>query len=166
MAISRAGDHHGVVTGASRRAHALAAAAGLATWGLASLPTWLSAQASPRLPGWAAACVLGACALVVTAPRERLDRVMVAGLAAQSAAVVTMVALLCNGFEGMLLVVVAAQLGRVAALRVAVAWIIVQTLTVATAIGVHWTPRAAITRRKRFAISSRTVVSPRRRVWT
>ena len=41
---------------------------------------------------------------------------MAAGLALEGAAVVALVALLCNGFEGMLLVVVAAQLGRVATL--------------------------------------------------
>jgi len=58
--------------------------------------------------------------------------------------VVTMVALLCNGFEGMLLVFVAAQLGRLAPLRGGAAWLVAQTLVVATALAVHWSPRAAV----------------------
>ena len=55
-----------------------------------------------------------------------------------------MVGLLCNGFEGMLLVFIAAQLRRLAPLRTGAAWLAAQTLTVAAALAVHWSPRAAV----------------------
>jgi len=51
---------------------------------------------------------------------------------------------LCNGFEGVLLVFVAAQLGRLAGPRLAIAWIVAQTAIVAAAIAVHWSPRPAV----------------------
>jgi signal transduction histidine kinase len=62
----------------------------------------------------------------------------------QIAAVTTMVGLLCNGYEGALLAMVAAQLGAAFAPREGAAWIAAATLAAGTAIAVHWTPRAAI----------------------
>jgi signal transduction histidine kinase len=44
----------------------------------------------------------------------------------------------------MLLVFAAAQLGRLATLRAGIAWLVAQTMVVATALGAHWTPRAAV----------------------
>jgi signal transduction histidine kinase len=56
-----------------------------------------------------------------------------------------MVGLLCNGFEGMLLVLVAAQLGSLLPTAAGIGWIVIQTVAVGTAIALHWTPRAAVT---------------------
>jgi len=55
-----------------------------------------------------------------------------------------MVGLLCNGFEGLLLVFAAVQLGRLAPLRVGLAWLTAQTLVVGAAIALHWTPRTSL----------------------
>ena len=68
--------------------------------------------------------------------------VAAAAIAVQGAAVATMVGLLCNGFEGLLLVFAAAQLGRLAGLRLGIAWLIAHTLAVAGACAVHWSPRS------------------------
>jgi signal transduction histidine kinase len=64
-------------------------------------------------------------------------------LAMQVAAVTAMVLTLCDGFEGTLLVMVAMQLGALLPRRTAILWIVAQTLLLGTAIGFHWTPRAA-----------------------
>jgi signal transduction histidine kinase len=63
-------------------------------------------------------------------------------LLVQVAAVVGMVLTMCDGFEGTLLVIVAMQL--VMPRRRAFIWIGVQTLLLAIAIGIHWTPRSAL----------------------
>jgi signal transduction histidine kinase len=118
--------------------------AGLAAWLLVSLPTWLEAQRSPRFPAWAIAWLLCGAAMAVTSRRVRLDAVAAVGLAVQGAAVAVMVGLLCNGFEGMLLVFVAAQLGRMVSPRAGLAWLIAHTLAVAAACAVHWSPRASL----------------------
>jgi signal transduction histidine kinase len=144
MATARRTAHHGAVTQILDRVRATSVAAGLVAWALVALPTWLGALASPRLPAWIVAWLTCGAALIVAVLRDRLDRVMVVALAVHGAAVVAMVGLLCNGFEGMLLVLIAAQLGRVTGLGAGVPWLVVQTLAVATAIALHWTPRSAI----------------------
>lgn len=63
-------------------------------------------------------------------------------LVVQVAAVIGMVLTMCDGFEGTLLVIVAMQL--VMPRKRAFIWIGVQTLLLAIAIGIHWTPRSAI----------------------
>lgn len=63
-------------------------------------------------------------------------------LVVQTAAVIGMVLTLCDGFEGTLLVIVAMQL--VMPRRRAFVWIGVQTLLLAIAVGIHWTPRSAL----------------------
>ncbi len=67
-----------------------------------------------------------------------------ATLLVQSGAVVAMVLLLCNGFEGTLLVIIAMQLGGMMSRRAAIAWIVVQTVLMGVAISIHWAPRPAI----------------------
>jgi signal transduction histidine kinase len=120
------------------------ALAGAAAWLLVSLPTWIEAHGSPRFPVWAAAWLVCGTAMLVAARRARLDTALAAALVAQAAAVTVMVGLLCNGFEAMLLVFVAAQLGRAAPLRLGIAWLVAHTLVVATAIAFHWSPRSAV----------------------
>jgi signal transduction histidine kinase len=131
-------------SGMSVRPHTSVVLAGLAAWGLVSLPTWLTAQSSPRFPLWAIAWLVCGAAMLVTARRTRLDGIAAAALALQGAAVATMVGLLCNGFEGLLLVFAAAQLGRLAGLRLGIAWLAAQTLGVGAAIAGHWSPNAAV----------------------
>jgi signal transduction histidine kinase len=126
------------------RPHTSVLHAGLAAWLLVSLPTCLEAQASPRFPSWLVAWLACGAAMAVAARRNRLDAVASAALAVHGAAVAVMVGLLCNGFEGLLLVFAAAQLGRLAGLRLGLAWLAGQTLVVAAALAAHWTPRTSL----------------------
>lgn len=126
------------------RPHPSLLLAGLAAWLAVSLPTWITAQNSPRFPLWAIAWAVCGAAVVAASRRPRLDAIAAAALAVQGAAVATMVGLLCNGFEGLLLVFAAAQLGRLAGPRLGIAWLVAQTLAVAGACAVHWSPGAAL----------------------
>ena len=91
--------------------------AGLGAWIGVGLPVWLQIdKAAPRaFAGWLAAWLLFAAAFWITAAGRPLARGVEMGLLAlQGACVVTLVLLLCDGFEGTLLVLVAMQLaGRV-----------------------------------------------------
>jgi signal transduction histidine kinase len=118
--------------------------AGFATWVVVALPTFAGAQASPRFPVWLAAWLVFGGASAVVSRRPRLDAAGVCGLVLQGAAVVVMVGLLCNGFVGLLLVVVAAELGRLAGLRLGIAWLVLQTLAAGAAIALHWSLRPAL----------------------
>src|SRR4051812_20237677 len=92
------------------RSHTSVVLAGMAAWLLVSLPTWIEAHGSPRFLVWVAAWLVCGAAMAVAPRRARLDAVAGAALALQGAAIAVMVGLLCNGFEGMLLVFAAAQL--------------------------------------------------------
>ena len=128
----------------TRRPHTTVVLAGVAAWLLVSLPTWIEAHGSPRFPLWVIAWLVCGAAIVVAPRRARLDAVAAGALAIQGAAVATMVGLLCNGFEGVLLVFAASQLGRIAALRAGIAWLVGQTAVVGAAVAVHWSPRSAV----------------------
>lgn len=65
-------------------------------------------------------------------------------LATASVAIVAMALLLCDGFEGALLVLVALSLGGAMPRRFGVAWIVAQSALLATAISIHWSPRPAL----------------------
>jgi signal transduction histidine kinase len=117
---------------------------GLAAWLLVSIPTVAEATASPRFPAWVIAWLLFGAAFAIAWRRSRLDLLSVAALVMQGVAVVTMVGLLCNGFEGMLLVLVAAQLGGLLGTGGGTGWILVQTAAVGTAIALHWSPQSAL----------------------
>ena len=119
-------------------------AAGLGAWLLVALPTVLGSWRSPSFRVWSLAWLLFGLAFVVTSGRDRLDAPMAAGLVLQGGAVVVLVSLLCNGYEGMLLVVVAAQLGRVVPLWPGLGWVIAQTLAVTLGIAFHWSRRPAL----------------------
>jgi signal transduction histidine kinase len=140
---SRSGEDDGVK--ALKRADGrLILAAGLGAWLFVALPTVFVAWRSPSFPFWALAWLLFGFTLAITSRRRRLDAPMAAGLALQGACVVAMVSLLCNGFEGMLLVVVAAQLGLVAPLGSGFLWLFSQTLAVTLGIAFHWSTRPAL----------------------
>lgn len=114
---------------------------GAATWLIVGLATVLTAQSNPLLPAWALATVIFITSFVWAA---RKPTPPLSVLAAQSISVITMVALLCNGYEGFLLVLVAAQLALHGNLRVALPWIAVQTIALAVAISIHWSLRPAL----------------------
>jgi signal transduction histidine kinase len=116
---------------------------GLAVWSMVGVPLLIDhAAAAGRLTGWAVAFVTFG---VVLALHDNLTaRERVAARSLEVACVVTIVLLLCNGFEGALLVLIAMQLARDETRRTALIWIGVQTFLLFAAISFHWTPRAAL----------------------
>lgn len=86
--------------------------------------------------------------LVWNSSRPRLtsaDARPVALLAGQSAVAVGMAGALCTGSEGVLLVLVAAQLGYLAPLGTGLSWIVGQTAALGAVLGLHWAvPLAAL----------------------
>ncbi|HEY0511630.1 MAG TPA: histidine kinase [Thermoanaerobaculia bacterium] len=125
---------------------------GLAAWLGVGVPLWLQrAQVRPgAVPGWLAAWLLFAAALwMTTAGRERDRRLdfswlNTALLALQTACVIALVLLLCDGFEGTLLVLVAMQLAPRVSRRTGLAWIAAQSLLLGAAITIHWSLRPAL----------------------
>jgi len=106
---------------------------GTLTWLAVAVPLVIEApQSATRIALWAVSWLAFGIAL-----RRNWLLVQVAG-------VIGMVLTLCDGFEGTLLVIVAMQLGGVMPRRRAFYWIGAQTLLLALAVGVHWTPRAAL----------------------
>jgi signal transduction histidine kinase len=106
---------------------------GVITWIAVGIPVIINGATSPaRMAGWAFAFAAFGAAFF----SRRL-------LILQTAAVLVMVLLLCNGFEGTLLVLVAMQLGGTMSRRAGITWIVVQTLLLFGAIAVHWSPRPA-----------------------
>jgi signal transduction histidine kinase len=112
--------------------------AGLAAWAMVGVPLLLQHPLDGRrlavwLPCW---LFLGAAQLLTAPP--------LALLAAEALAVAGLVLSLCDGFEGVLLVLVALRLaGRVSRAR-GVSWIAAQTALVTAAIAVHWSPQPAL----------------------
>ena len=121
---------------------------GLAAWLGVGLPIWLQLSAIQRpgaFAGWLAAWLLFAVAFWITAGgRELKPREELLLLAFQVACVLVLVLLLCDGFEGTLLVLVAMQLAARVSRRTGLLWIAVQSILLAVAIGIHWTPRSAL----------------------
>ncbi|MGZ4809511.1 MAG: sensor histidine kinase [Thermoanaerobaculia bacterium] len=114
--------------------------AGVVTWIAVGIPVILYGATSPALmAGWAVAFAAFGAGLLMNAP----PRSAAPHLALQTASVLVMVLLLCNGFEGTLLVLVAMQLGGVMSRRAGIAWIVVQTILLYAAIAIHWSPRPA-----------------------
>jgi signal transduction histidine kinase len=121
---------------------------GLAAWLGVGLPIWLQLSAIQRpaaFAGWLAAWLLFAAAFWITAGgRELPRRAELALLAFQTACVLVIVLLLCDGFEGTLLVLIAMQLAARVPRRVGLAWIAAQTVLMAAAITIHWSLRPAL----------------------
>jgi signal transduction histidine kinase len=115
--------------------------AGLAAWLGVCGATLSAAPAGAALPTWVAASLLFVLAFLWHA---RADAISLVALALQSAGVITMAALLCNGYEGLLLVLIAAQLGLYGNSRLGLVWIAAQTIALAIAVAVHWSARPAL----------------------
>ena len=114
---------------------------GLAAWICVSLTTALQANHGTRFFLWSAVSALFVLAYLFETRRARAQ---LPALALEGAAVAAMAALLCNGYEGLLLVLLAAQLARLANPRLAIAWICAQTAALGVAIAIHWSARAAL----------------------
>ncbi len=116
---------------------------GLVAWLMVAVPLLLNrAGAEGRMRSWTIVYVLFGIAFALhdrlTPPQRRMTRAL------EVACVVAIVLLLCDGFEGTLLVLVALQLGRDESRRFALTWIGVQTALLFASIAIHWTPRAAL----------------------
>jgi signal transduction histidine kinase len=118
---------------------------GLAAWLGVVLATIVAAIVtgftSPRFGPWGIVSLLFVAAFVWNARSPRTTPYV---LATQSACVVAMVALLCNGYEGMLLVLVAVQLALHTEQRIGLAWIVVQSTALCIAIAFHWSIQSAL----------------------
>jgi len=117
-------------------------AAGVAAWLCVCLTTVLTAHWNLRLLEWSAASAIFIGALLLAHLRATFPATL--SLLAQSASVVVMVALLCNGYEGLLLAVVAAQLALRMGGRAALVWILAQSAAMLLAIAFHWSTRPAL----------------------
>jgi signal transduction histidine kinase len=105
---------------------------GLLTWLAVGVPVAINATSSPaRLALWFVAFAAFGIGFITRI------------LSVQTAAVIAMVAILCNGFEGSLLALIAMQLGSVMSRRPGVWWVLVQTALFFAAISFHWSPRPA-----------------------
>ncbi len=131
----------------SREHHRLLRWGGLAVWLGVGLPVWMQlSQTTPeRFAGWLPAWLLFAVAFWVTAGEREISRKLgLTLLALQGACVMVLVLLLCDGFEGTLLVLVAMQLASRVSRRTGFVWIAVQTLLMGVAISIHWSLRPAL----------------------
>ena len=116
------------------------AVASFAVWLLVGLPVIvLGATTSSLMAQWAVAYVLFA---LLFAADLRKPSLPLLALAAMS--IVVTVMLLCDGFEGALMALIAMRLGNRLSVRAGVAWIAAQTLLLGAAVAFHWTPRAAL----------------------
>jgi signal transduction histidine kinase len=114
---------------------------GLLVWLGICATTVLQAEWTERLAVWAVASLSFALAFWRNASRAQAASVE---LLVQAAANVVMVGLLCNGFEGFLLVLMAAQLGMWGRMPYGALWVSLEALAIGVAIGVHWSPKSAL----------------------
>src|SRR6202050_4649608 len=114
---------------------------GIAAWLCVSLTTAIEAQFTLRLLAWACASA-GFIATFLWSTRTARGRPLIA-LALQSACAVAMAALFCNGYEGLLLVLLAAQLALSSSSQFGFALIAVQSLALTVAVASQWYPRGA-----------------------
>jgi signal transduction histidine kinase len=114
---------------------------GLAAWLGVCAATLATAESSSPLLAWAVASLLFVGSFAWNARRPESSQV---ALALQSVSVVAMVALLCNGYEGLLLVLIAAQLALYGNRVVGIVWIITQSIALAVAIAIHWSLQPAL----------------------
>jgi signal transduction histidine kinase len=108
--------------------------AGLTAWLMVGLPVILQgADTRMRMMQWSIAFALFGVLFIANLRRSRLPL-----LAMEALCVVVMVLLLCDGFEGALLVLIAMRLPFVLERKTAIAWIAGQTLLLLAAIAIHW----------------------------
>lgn len=115
---------------------------GMAAWLMVGVPVMTYPHESPAvLLGWTFAYLLfGAVFWITSASRQ--GNLGLLGL--QALCVMALVLLLCDGFEGALLVLVAMQLGSRVDRRTGLLWIAVQTVLLCVAVTIHWSLRPAL----------------------
>src|SRR3954470_5858028 len=113
--------------------------AGLTAWLMVGLPVVIQGASSPGVMlRWAIAYVLFGALFVAGLKQPRLSL-----LAMEALCVVVMVLLLCDGFEGALLVMIAMRLPSLVDRKAGLLWIAVQTLLLPGPVAIHWNGRAA-----------------------
>jgi signal transduction histidine kinase len=115
--------------------------AGLVAWTGAAVAAVLTSLSSPLFPIWALFSVIF---LATFAWNARSTSPSLIAIGAQSSSVIVMVASLCNGYEGLLLVAVAAELAWQTAHAVGLRWIIVQSVALGVAASYHWSIQPAL----------------------
>jgi len=114
--------------------------AAFGAWFLVGLPVVVQGATTwERMAQWAVAYTL--FAILFAADLRRPSLLM---LATASASILVTVLLLCDGFEGALMVLIAMRLGERTSVRTGISWIAIQTLLLATAITIHWSLRPAL----------------------
>jgi signal transduction histidine kinase len=115
--------------------------AGVAAWVGVSLTTAIKAPFTPRLIAWVCASAIFMVAFLWNTHGTRRPFI---GLALQSGCAIAMAALFCNGYEGLLLVLLAAQLALGASSRVGLGLIGAQSLALSMAVALQWHLQAAL----------------------
>jgi signal transduction histidine kinase len=116
-------------------------ASGLLIWLALSAYTLLQAKSDTRLAIWAVGSVLFALAFWRgTSFRGPSAWVLIV----QGAAIAEMVGVLCNGYEGFLLVLMAAQLGYWGRISHPFIWVTLEAVALCVAIAVHWSLQPAL----------------------
>jgi signal transduction histidine kinase len=114
-------------------------AAGLTAWLMVGLPVILQGATSPGLMArWAVAFVLFGALFIADLRRPHLSF-----LAMEALCVAIMALLLCDGFEGALLVLIALRLPAMLERWRGIAWIACQTLLLLAAVAIHWNSHIA-----------------------
>jgi len=124
----------------TREVRRLLIVSGPVVWLMVGAPVYLRGSPEPwRLAAWAAAYLAFGTALWIALRSGRLF-----WLFPQVAAVVALVLIMCDGFEGALLVLVALQLGGRVRRSAGLLAIATQSAALGVAIGLHWSPAAAL----------------------
>ncbi len=114
-------------------------AAGLTAWLMVGLPVVIQGASMPgTMLRWSIAFLAFGALFIADLRQPRLSF-----LAMEALCVMVMVLLLCDGFEGTLLVLIAMRLPSLVDRKSGLAWIVVQTLLLAVAVSIHWNPRSA-----------------------
>lgn len=129
--------------------------AGFLTWGLAGLPLLVHLGQEPGLCLdrhyllWLACFFVFGVAFSLTGWRDPAGRAarpaQAVSLILQTATALTMIALVCSGQEGALLVIVAAQVGWVLPLRRALPWVIAQAMAMCAILALNKSGRVTLT---------------------
>jgi signal transduction histidine kinase len=124
----------------TRELRRLLTISGPVVWLMVGAPVYLRGSPQPwRLAGWAAAYLLFGAALWLSLRTGRSIWLFL-----QAVSVIALVLLLCDGFEGALLVLVALQLGGRVRRRAGLLAVVAQSAALAVAVGIHWSPSAAL----------------------